>query len=293
VQRRSSQLPEQAVALQKDAPAVSVALTQNHAMNREATIDRAGAQPVILLSYVYSGAQQLQDLITMGTELACSAATGILPLCAMAAETWRRIERRDSPQVSQLAAVTIRRLVTAQVAAILADAGKRRWCELAMADPGAAQWFTQVFPHAAFVCAHRNCLAIIRTALQGSSWGQYNPALWPYLQTYPGNSVAAFAAYWFTVTTELLAFEEANPQITRRIRYEDAATESSEELLELREWLRLEPANGVTLPRQHLISEPENMTTRVPEPQVPADLIPQPLRTRVNRLHTELGYAPI
>jgi hypothetical protein len=79
---------------------------------------------------------------------------------------------------------------------ILADAGKTRWCELAIAPPGAAQPFAQIFPGAAFVFAHRRCQDLIATALRASRWGLAGQGLTPYLLAHPGNYVSALASYW-------------------------------------------------------------------------------------------------
>ena len=42
--------------------------------------------PVIMLAYAHSGADRVQDALAAGTKLACTAGTGIIPLCAAAAE---------------------------------------------------------------------------------------------------------------------------------------------------------------------------------------------------------------
>ena len=255
--------------------------------------DGWGDGPVILLSGAYSGAQRVQDLLATGTGLACTMGTGIIPLCLAAAETWRRVEGRQGPAMSQLAAASIRRLISAQVTAMLAGAGKKRWCELAMVDQSAAQQFLQLIPNAVFICVHRGCLDVIRAGVAASPWGLHGPRLVPYLISYPGNSVAALAAYWTTCTEELLAFEKANPQITRRVRYEDTTGELGGALTTLRTWLRLHGDRGTSFPGPTDHTEPGDATLPSPEPEVPAEMIPPPLRQRVSHLHAELGYPPL
>ena len=246
--------------------------------------------PVILLSYAYSGARRVQELLAADTALACTMGTGILPMCLAAAESWQRVEGRDGNAMSQLAAASVRGVVSAQLTVILTVAGKKRWCELAMADRDAARWFLQVVPDAVFVCVHRGCLDVIRAGVASSPWGLYGQPLAPYSLSYPGNSVAALAAYWATCTEELLSFEEANLQVTRHIRYEDASGEPGEALTALRTWLRLDghPRDRDLAGR---IDSAEPADT--PEPELPMEMIPLPLRDRISRLHARLGYAAL
>jgi hypothetical protein len=251
--------------------------------------DAAEGGPVIVLSYAHSGADRVQYALAAGTGLACTSGTGIIPLCAAAAESWRRIEGRPGQGMSRLAISTIRGLVTAQVTTILAGAGRTRWCELATAAPDAVESFLQVFPGARFVCVHRSCLDVIRDAVQASPWGVHGQGLMPYLLAYPGNSVAALAAYWASAGEQLLAFEQANRETTYRVRYEDVAAHSDRALTTVRAALHLGSAEqhgmiqaGPGLPQPGA----------APEDEVPAEMIPEPLRQRISGLHAKLGYPP-
>src|SRR5215472_15955525 len=110
--------------------------------------------PIIVLSYAYAGAERVQNALAEGSSLGCTSGTGIIPQCAAAAETWRRIEDQQGMTMSRLAAAAIRGLVTAQIATILARSGQPRWCELATATPGAAGAFLQIFPFVQLDCDH-------------------------------------------------------------------------------------------------------------------------------------------
>lgn len=249
--------------------------------------------PVILLSYAHSGARRVQELLAAGTELACTSGTGIIPLCGAAAEIWQRIEGQGGQEMSRLAAVTVRGLVTAQVTAILARIGKTRWCELVTANPAAAEAFLQVLPNAVFACVHRSCLDMIRAGVVVSPWGLHGRQLGPYLLSYPGNSVATLAAYWADSTEQLLSFEEANRQITRRVRYEDAVGESGTALTAMRVWLGLDVRHGATFPEQSGLMEPAAGAAQSVDSEVPLEMIPLSLRERVKDLSARLGYGPL
>jgi hypothetical protein len=259
-----------------------------------ATAD-AGApnSPIIVLSYPYAGAERVQDALAEGSSLGCTSGTGIIPQCAAAAEAWRRIEGQQSMTMSRLAATAIRRLVTAQIATILASSGRRRWCELTTAAPGAAEIFLQVFPDAHFVCVHRSCLDVIGAGVQANPWGLQGPGLRPFLLAYPGNSVAALAAHWVNSTEQLLGFERANQQATDRVRYEDVTTQPGRALAAVRAALVLgETDSDDSPPAQRGWLTELGAAPAEPDATVPAEMIPQPLREQITHLHAELGYPP-
>jgi hypothetical protein len=249
----------------------------------------AGRSPVVVLSYAYSGAQHVQEALAAGTGLASTAATGIIPLCEAAGETWRRVEGRGGQALSRLAVSSIRGMVSAQVALILADAGKSRWCELATAPSSALGAFLEVFPGADVVCVHRASLDVIRDGVRANPWGLQGQGFLPYLLAHPGNSVAALAAYWARSAEDLLAFEAENPKAAHRIHSEDVAADPVEGLrtLKVSLGLRDEPPGP---PRPGRVDLPER--GEAPGPAVPMEMIPKPLRERIVRLHAELGYSP-
>jgi Sulfotransferase family len=256
----------------------------------------AGApnSPIIVLSYAYAGAEHVQNALAVGSRLACTSGTGILPQCATAAETWRRIESQQGTTMSRLAAAATRQLVTAQITAILASSGQPRWCELATAAPDAAETFLQVFPHAHFVCVHRCCLDVIRAGVQANPWGLQGHGFTPFVLAYPGNSVAALAADWATSAEQLLAFERANQQAAHGVRYEDVTTQPDQALAAVRLALRLGDTEGddVYPVQPEWLAEPGDASAEA-DATVPAEMIPEPLRQRISHLHAELGYPPL
>jgi hypothetical protein len=246
--------------------------------------------PVIIMSYAYSGAEYVQDALAACLGLACTSGTGIIPMCAAAAETWQRIEGRSGPLISRLAATSIRGLVTAQVAVILADAGKKRWCELTTASSGTVESFLQLFPNTTIVCVHRSCLEVVSVGVQASPWGLQSQALVPFLQGYPGNNVAALAAYWVNSARQLLAFEKSHPEIAHRVRYEDVTSQPERALATIREAQVLQTSGYDTIrgPLADSGSEPLR-----PGPTVPIEMIPESLRERIASLQAELRYLPL
>ena len=254
--------------------------------------DQPASSPVLVLSYAHSGAQRVQDILADGTGLACTSGTGVIPQCAAASEAWRQVENRDDHLMSRLAVSTVRGLVTAQITVILASTGKASWCELTTAAPQALRPFLQIFPHSAVLCVHRRCPDVIAAMVGASPWGLGNAALMPYLLSYPGNNVAAIAAYWANATEDLLAFEKDNPANTRRIRLEDVIADPATSLATVRGWLNLSDSAPPEFPQQAHPPQPEQPLP-LPPADVMAQMIPPALHQRINRLHAELGYPPL
>jgi hypothetical protein len=299
VKRRATAMPRRAAPPRAGGGSPGGALardrTQPAASDQAAAVAAASRGPVIVLSYAYAGAGRVQSALAAGSGLACTSGTGIIPQCAAAAETWRRIEGQQGPApLSRLAAAAIRGLVTAQITAILASSGQPRWCELATASPDAADAFLQVFPHARFVCVQRSCLDMVRAGVRASPWGLHDQGFTPFLLAYPGNSVAALAGYWVSSAEQLLAFERANPHATYRVRYEDATAQPALALAAVRAALGLGDRDGADgLPVQPgWLADPADSRLAEPGAKMPAGLIPEPLLRRIGPLHAELGYPP-
>jgi hypothetical protein len=245
---------------------------------------------VIILSYAHSGAEVVQHALADGTGLACTAATGILPMCEAAALSWAQIDNRQGSEMSRLAASSIRALVSTQLTVILAASGRQRWCELATTAPSAARAFLRVFPTAKFVCVHRACADVISAIIAAHPWGLAGPVLSRFTTGYPGNSVAAVAAYWAWATEQLLEFETACSQTAIRVRYEDVAAGATSALRSTKAFLQLTPQGGQQpLSSPHELGQPGEDTSQL-HPHVPTDMIPTALSDRIGHLQSRLGY---
>ncbi len=250
---------------------------------------QTASAPVIVLSYRYSGADMVQRALAQDTDLACTAGTGILPMCEAAAAAWARVEGQDSRTLSRLARTSIRSLVSLQVNMLLLRSGGRRWCELAMAPADTAATFLQIFPESSVACVHRRCTDAIGAAAAAHPWGLAGSGLAAFLIQFPGNTAAAVAAYWATATEELLGLEAAHQQV-RRLRYEDVAAGSGEALAPIRSAFHLDGA----VRRDPLPLMPGTTAGVEVRPdttvRVPVEMIPDDLRDRVERLQRQLGY---
>jgi len=208
----------------------------------------------------------------------------------MGAEAFQRIEDRQDRQLSRLAHVSLRSLATVLITVVLAEAGGRRWCELATVQADAAVTFMKLFPGTRFVCVHRSCTDVIASGLQAHPWSIANAEFGRYPAAYPGNNAAALAAYWVSCTEDLLAFEENNGAACIRLRYEDLVTDETATLTRLVKFLEAERTNGEPLAPQI----PAGSADAEAEPglsSAPVDAIPAGLRSRVLRAQSRLGYS--
>jgi hypothetical protein len=241
--------------------------------------------PIIVLSYRHAGADLLREALAAHPGLACTAGTGILPLCQSALATWQAIEGRNAPP-SALAVRSVRALLGGMMTVALARIGGTRWCEVAFAPPEAAEAFLHVFPTATFVCLHRALPSVIDEALRMYPWGLGGSALWGFAGPHPGNNAATIAAYWAANTEPLLDFEDRHPDRTIRARYEDVATDA-EQVADL-----VCNFAGLAGTGQQLQDMPRPPERTAPSSGTAATLPPVPsqVRARIDALTARLEY---
>jgi hypothetical protein len=245
--------------------------------------------PVIIFAYAHAGAARLQRLLSRSPVLACTSGTGLLPLCDQAAAAWRKADNRDDI-LSPLAIGSIRALASSLITTFLAAAGGARWCEVSFSPPGCAETFLQLYPATKFVCLHRNCLDVIEAGIRANPWSLAGTAFSQFTVAYPGNSAAAIAAYWASCTESLLRFEQAHPDACHRTRYEDLASDREQDAGKILAFLNLAQDPSASLYDTTPAAEEPGITGH--EAEIPAGLIPPPLKAQVNDLHTRIGYPP-
>jgi hypothetical protein len=279
--------------------------------------------PVVVLTYAHAGVQHLLSHLVGRPDLACTAGTGVLPLCDQAVTTWWQAEGRlvgsgdgggaggpggnGGPNgvgapISPLAAASVRALASGMITAILARAGKRRWCETAVAFPGGAGTFLRLFPGTRFLCLHRSCPGVIRESLAASPWGLSGPAFAPFVAAYPSSTVAALAAYWAGYAGPLLDFEREHKESCCRVRHEDLMADPAGESARFTEFLDLDEAPGLPAPPPSPGPANGPATGEPPVPaqndvplqaDLPVSQLPSALLAQVNELAARLGYPPL
>jgi hypothetical protein len=249
--------------------------------------------PIIVLAGAHCGTALIGRLMSANAELACTTGSGVLPLCEQAAATWRRVDQHGG-SLSQMAVAAIRAHVGAMIAVILAAGGGRRWCDISFASPTAAETFLRLYPGTQFICMHRDCLDVIRVAVEASPWGLANTSFAPFAAAYPGSSAAAVAAYWAERTESVLSFEKAHAAACRRVRYEDLTGRHEKEAQDIFTFLNLAP-DGAVRSGMPLAMDPasDGQDGFLADATIPFGYLPPPLTQRVNNLQASLGYPPI
>jgi protein-tyrosine sulfotransferase len=244
-----------------------------------------------VLTSGFSGVRALESVLAAHPGLTCTSGTGVIPVCAQAVATWKQVENNPAT-MSALAASSVRALAGTMITGILAAAGGNRWCETATAPASSADTFATLFPQAQFVCFYRACAPVISAATQVSRWGLGTTGIGDFAATYPGNNVAAVAAYWCANTSALLDFEAGHSSRALRVRQEDLTASPAATTSSILQFLDL-PSYQADLPG--LAAETPDMTAAADLPgagaaQIPLELIPAPMLDRVNGLHARLGY---
>jgi Sulfotransferase family len=271
----------------------------------DATLTAAGdpRAPVIVLAPAYSGAGALRSLLAEHPDLACTAGTGLLPLCEQAMATWRAADARPAGPPSAMACTATRVLANSVIISILARARKSRWCEVAAANPEAAATFLRLYPGTRFLCLHRACPGFIRAALDASPWGITDPVFAAFTSRHPANTVASLTSYWVTATGPLLAFERDHPQSCLRVRFEDL-TRGRPAQERITSFLGLADAAGPQVPagQPTPAGQPASGGYLEPGPasadadaaaDLPVTLIPPALLAQANDLLRQLDYPPM
>lgn len=172
------------------------------------------------------------------------------------------------------------------MAAIQVRTGAARWCETSLAQPAAADSFLQVFPSTAFVCVHRDLPGILADGLAAHPWGLGGSPFWPHAAQYPGNSVAAIAAWWATAARSLLDFQARHPASCTRAHHDDIAADPAAAAARIISSLHLDAdiaagrAQAVVAAGPAATSMPaapsHHAQASQPRPAAPGQLIPPP-----------------
>jgi len=268
---------------------IGVHLPRDRPAGSTAAADRPSNAPVIVLAPAYSGASMLRLLLEGHPELACTSGTGLLQLCEQAMATWRIADGRPAGPPSSLAFTATRALASSVVISILAREGKPRLCEVAAANPQAAETFLRLYPETRFLCLYRACPGVIRAALDASPWGITDPVFAPFTIKHPANTVASLTAYWVTVTGPLLAFEREHPRSCLRVRFEDLARDQRQVEERAISFLGLTSTVGRAVLGGHREAWPTTPETGLMA-DPPGHLVPPALRAQANDLLRQLDY---
>jgi len=206
-------------------------------------------------------------------------------------------------ELSENAKCAVRNAVAAPMGYYCAREGKRMYCDKSLDSVHHLELVQKLFPETRCVLLFRHVMDTVASGIEASPWGFQAYGYLPFVQSSPGNFVAALVNYWLTHVDKALRWEEAHPELCLRVRYEDLVTAPRETITGILEFLGVEPELSVLEkafergrsadgPGDHKVT----YTSRVHAAsigrgkRVPVEMIPPPLLEAVNGKLEELGY---
>jgi hypothetical protein len=249
-----------------------------------------------VLTYAHSGHELLTDTLSASRSVACTQATGLLPLCHSAVSTWRNVEQRGAA-ASPLARKSVRAMVNSMAAVVLSAAGASRWCETAYAGPVVAETFLDIFPEATFLCLHRCLPAVLADGVHAYPWGLGMSPFWPFSSGHPGSNIATICEYWIAHTEQLLAFEDAHPESCLRVRQEDLDSDLHRHAKEIFARLELDAGDliqpGSQRENYQVGGGANGQSARFADHRPPQSQLTAQLLAKASELHARLDYGPL
>jgi hypothetical protein len=271
--------------------------------------------PVFILTTSRSGSTLLRFLLDSHPDLACPPETGISAACAQLARSWDALDNADSGErrlptdpvdLSPHAMQAIRAAVNDAFGEYLRRRGKGRWCDKSLDTYQFGELISQIYPEARFIVLTRHCMDVVASGVEACPWGVHRFGFDPFVAQYPGNSVAAVAAYWLSCTQANLAFAEKHPQSCHHVRYEDLVTAPEQVISAVFDFLGVDQVPGIAEACFRTPHEPDGpgdekiwFTGAVHDDSigrgtvVPAGALPPPLRLQVNEILAKLRYRPV
>jgi protein-tyrosine sulfotransferase len=282
-------------------------------MTREQAVWPGGAaapqdasRGLFVLSPARSGSTLLRYLLDSHPAVACPPESPLGQLCKTLHQVWREIAGAgpaSGPDGRSLARATVNEVMRQY----LAQQGKQVWCEKSPKSVLNLRDITATFPDARYICLYRHAMDMVASGIEASRWGYGRYGFQPYVERRPDNLVAALGEYWADRSERILELERAGRCATVRLTYEDLVGRPHETLVSALEFIGIQRdaelvdelissslTDGHSDGRQdHKIGFSGSIhTNSVGRGRViPAWLLGDRLRERINGLLEELGYA--
>lgn len=267
--------------------------------------------PVFILCTARSGSTLLRYILNAHSELACPPETGCVAIIDSVLQTYAAVHRTPDLGAAQLrdAYSIARQTINTLFHEALRREHKRRWCDKSIPNVDHCDLLLEAFPDASFLCLYRQFRDFAVSALEASPFGLAGYGFEAYARDTPGNTLLAIARYWVDKVERALLFETSHPSVTARIRYEDLVDDAEATMTSTCKFLQLPwepqmitqaafPHTGLSTLDGHqdhkIVYTDSIRTCSVGRGwSLPIELVPQPLRERINSLHEQLGYPPV
>jgi len=266
-------------------------------------------EPIFIFSCERSGSTLLRFIMDTHPSVCCSGQLYLGPLCqslyTSAFYSIAQLKKDSTESEKELVAIEeARRIVSDMLERYTHEKGKNRWCEKTTLNIDYLSILSKIFPESKFICLYRNCLDVISSCIEHSSWG-FMSELTPYVKKNPDNFIAAMAESWLEKNQKLLAFEQLHQDRCFRLTYESLVTEPDGIVSSLFKFLDLEWDDQLldrvfTAHHDHgdgdsriLFAKKISQDSVGKGRRIPLSNLPEDLSEKVNNLHNVLGYQSI
>jgi protein-tyrosine sulfotransferase len=183
--------------------------------------------------------------------------------------------------------------------------GKRLYVDKSLDSVHHLALVTELFPGVRHVLVFRHVMDAVASGIEASPWGFHAYGYAPYVQTSPGNTVAALAGYWLDHVERALRWEKEYPEACHRVRYEDLVLDPREMVGGVLRFLGVEEDLSVLRgafdrgrtrgPGDYKVEHTSRVHTASMGrgKRVPVTMLPPPLLKALNEKLDLLGYEPL
>jgi Sulfotransferase family len=187
----------------------------------------------------------------------------------------------------------------------LARTGKRLYVDKSLDSVHHLALVRELLPDVRSILAFRHVMDTVASGIEASPWGFQAYGYGPYVQTSPGNTVAALANYWLDHVSSALQWESEHPEECHRVRYEDLVINPEKSIIAIQRFLGVaedlsvlkaafdrDPARG---PGDYKVEHTSNVHAFSigRGKRVPIGMLPPGLLRALNEKLEILGYEPL
>lgn len=194
------------------------------------------------------------------------------------------------------------RTVEEPMAEYCAREGSAIYCDKSLDSVFHLSLVYELFPDARILLLFRHVMDTVVSGIEASPWGFNAYGYAPYVQAWPGNTVAALASYWLDHVEAALSWEKQHPECCHRVRYEDLVRQPEKTVAEIERFVGV--SEDLSILRRAFSGEPArgpgdykvDYTTQVHAAAIgrgkraPVSLLPPSLLKALNEKLEALGY---
>jgi protein-tyrosine sulfotransferase len=188
--------------------------------------------PLFILSCYRSGSTLLRYVLDSHPEVYCPPEVSLGQLAEAlghfhAGFSGRRFDAERAGEQNREEIARIRGYLSQVMGEALEQRGKSWLCEKSPSNVLFLPLLDALFPDSRFLCLHRHALDVVSSTIKMHAG---IPELAPYVYRANGDLVTAFLTYWSEWTENLLRFEQAHPESSWRLCYEDLVSEPRQQV---------------------------------------------------------------